>query len=98
MTALHGYRSPPGLAHGFHGARGTAGLRRMLPLLGALLVVALLVPLHHWWAVQVLLIPLLLTVPGVILLRALRVPGVAIASFFIYIPCASLVILLGSGL
>src|SRR4029078_10416407 len=32
------------------------------------------------------------------LLRALRVPGRAVASFPIYVPCASIVVLLGSGL
>lgn len=62
---------------------------------------ALLVPLaaaRHSWAAQVLLVLLLLTVPGVILLRALRIPGAAIAAFPVYVPCGSLAVLLGSGL
>ncbi|HEY6297561.1 MAG TPA: hypothetical protein VIX15_18035, partial [Streptosporangiaceae bacterium] len=63
----------------------------------ALAPLAGLVPADHYWAAQFLLVLLLLTVPGVILLRALRVPGQAIASFPLYIPCASLVVLLGSG-
>ena len=42
--------------------------------------------------------PLLFVVPGIILLRALRVPGDAVASFPVYVPCASLIVLLGSGL
>jgi uncharacterized membrane protein len=65
---------------------------------GALVLIALLVPLHSLWAVQVLLIPLLLVVPGAILLQALRVPGAAVSSFPVYVPCASLIVLLGSGL
>jgi uncharacterized membrane protein len=63
-----------------------------------LALLALLVPLHRLWAVQILLIPLLLVLPGEILLRALRVPGRAIASFPAYVPCASLAVLIGSGL
>jgi uncharacterized membrane protein len=65
---------------------------------GALILIALLVPLHRWWAVQVLLVPALLVVPGLILLRALRVPGRAVGSFPVYVPCASIVVLFGSGL
>jgi len=64
----------------------------------ALVLVALLLPLNSSWAVQLLLVPLLLAVPGAVLLRALRVPGRAVASFPIYVPCASIVVLLGSGL
>ncbi len=63
-----------------------------------LVLLALLVPAHRLWAVQLLLIPLLLVLPGEILLRALRVPGRAIASFPAYVPCASLAVLIGSGL
>ena len=55
-------------------------------------------PLHKLWAVQVLLIPMLLVVPGIILLRALRVPRFIVFSFPVYVPCASLIVLLGSGL
>ena len=64
----------------------------------ALALLAALVPAHHSWAAQFLLVLLLLTVPGVILLRALRIPAEAVASFPVYVPCASLVVLLGSGL
>ena len=64
----------------------------------ALALLAALVPVHRSWAAQFLLVLLLLTVPGVILLRALRIPGQAVASFPVYVPCASLVVLLGSGL
>jgi uncharacterized membrane protein len=64
----------------------------------ALALVALLVPLDRWWAAQVLLVPLLLIVPGVILLRALRIPGEAVSEFPVYVPCASIVVLFGAGL
>jgi uncharacterized membrane protein len=57
-----------------------------------------LVPAHHSWAAQVLLAALMLTVPGVLLLRALRVPGSTVASFPVYVPCASIVVLYGTGL
>lgn len=63
-----------------------------------LALIALLVPLNRWWSAQVLLVPLLLTVPGVILLRALRIPGQVVSSFPVYVPCASIVVLFGSGL
>jgi hypothetical protein len=64
----------------------------------ALALMALLVPVRHSWSVQVLLVPMLLIVPGMLLLRALRVPGEAISAFPVYVPCASIVVLLGSGL
>ena len=64
----------------------------------ALVLIALLVPLNRWWSAQVLLVPLLLVVPGVILLRALRIPSQVVSSFPVYVPCASVVVLFGSGL
>ena len=73
-------------------------LKRLGPYAGALILIALLVPLHRLWAAQVLLVPLLLVVPGTILLQALRVPRLAVSSFPVYVPCASLIVLLGSGL
>jgi uncharacterized membrane protein len=63
-----------------------------------LILLAVLVPLDESWAAQVLLIPLLLILPGVILLRALHISGSAIAANPVYVPCASLVVLIGSGL
>jgi uncharacterized membrane protein len=74
------------------------GRRDLAGYAAALAVIALLVPLRGLWAVQVLLVPLLLVVPGVVLLRALRVPGRAVASFPVYVPCASIVVLFASGL
>lgn len=64
----------------------------------AVALIALLAPLNRFWAAQVLLVPLLLIVPGVILLRALRIPGQVVSSFPVYIPCASIAVLFGSGL
>jgi uncharacterized membrane protein len=74
------------------------GGRGLGPYAAALALVAALVPLQGSWAVQMLLVLLLLTLPGVILLRALRIPGHAVASFPVYVPCASIVVLFGSGL
>jgi uncharacterized membrane protein len=63
----------------------------------ALALVALLVPLHRFWPAQVLVIPVLLVVPGAILLQALRIPSRAVSAFPVYLPCASLVVLICSG-
>lgn len=72
---------------------------RPLAVQGAgLILIAILTGLHGHWAAQVLLVPLLLIVPGVILLRALRVPGEAVASYPVYVPSASLLVMLVSGL
>lgn len=67
-------------------------------VIAALLLIALLVPLNRLWSAQVLLVPLLLVVPGVVLLRALRIPSQLVTSFPVYVPCASIVVLFGSGL
>jgi len=72
--------------------------RRLGAYATALTLIALLVPLHGLWAVQVLLVPLLLIVPGALLLEALRIPARAVSSFPVYVPCASLIVLIGSGL
>ena len=66
--------------------------------LAILVLLAALVPFRSSWTAGVLLLGTLLVLPGLLLLRALRVPGNAIASFPAYVPCASLVVLLGSGL
>jgi uncharacterized membrane protein/glycosyltransferase involved in cell wall biosynthesis len=66
--------------------------------LAALALLAVLVWARGVWAAEVAMLPLLLIVPGLVLLRALRVPGRAIASFPVYVPCASIAVLLGSGL
>jgi uncharacterized membrane protein len=66
--------------------------------LAALALLALLVQVRGIWAVQVVLLAVLLVLPGVLLLRALRVPGKTVLSFPAYVPGASIVLLLGSGL
>jgi uncharacterized membrane protein len=64
----------------------------------ALVLIATLVQLREAWAVQIILMAALLALPGLLLLRALRVPGAAISAFPAYVPGASLVVLLGCGL
>jgi uncharacterized membrane protein len=82
--------------HGRHAARPRqAVLRTYVPLLG---LMAALVALHRSWGAELLLFPLLLMLPGVLLLRALRVPGSAVAAFPVYVPAASLAVLIASAL
>lgn len=73
-------------------------LASLTPCAGGLVLIAILAAANSLWPVQLILILLLLTVPGVILLRALRVPGMAIEAFPVYVPASSLVVLIGSGL
>jgi hypothetical protein len=86
-----GSRAAP--RHAAPGAR-----RGLVPYAAGLAAVAVLVLLHRSWAAQVLLVPLLLLLPGAILLRALHIPHRVISSFPAYVPCASIVVLFGSGL
>ena len=65
---------------------------RAMPAAG-LVLLAILTPLHGVWAVQLLIVPLLLILPGVILLRALRVSGAAVAATPVYVPAASVLVL-----
>lgn len=68
-----------------------------VPVAG-LVALVVLTPLHGSWAVQLLLVPLLLIIPGVILLQALRISGSTVAATPIYVPAASLLVLIVSGL
>jgi uncharacterized membrane protein len=68
------------------------------PPLGTLILLIALVPLRDLWPAQLVLVAVLFVIPGILLLRALRVPGELVAAFPVYVPCASLVVLLGSGL
>jgi uncharacterized membrane protein len=79
-----------------HAAR--VSVRQPASLAAALAVMALLVLLRRWWGAEVLLVPTLLIVPGLILLRALRVPGQTVSAYPVYVPCASIIVLFGSGL
>ncbi len=91
-----GVPRPPGRPRPRHAA---PAVRRGLGAYSlALASVAVLVPLHRWWAAQVLLVPLLLIAPGSILLQALRIPSRVVKSFPVYVPCASIIVLFGSGL
>ena len=78
--------------------RTKASSRPLTVPVAGLAAIAVLTPLHGSWAVQLLLIALLLTIPGVILLQALRVPAASIAATPIYVPAASILVLTGSGL
>lgn len=72
---------------------------RSIQLYVALLIlIPLLVALHRIWAVQAILILLVLSVPGLLLLRALRIPGRVVADFPALVPCASVIVLLATGL
>lgn len=85
-------------------ARSTPGtvewliFRRVVYYGAALTLMTLLSLLRDVWMAQLALIPMLLTVPGLLLLNALRVPGTAVALFPLYVPACSLVVLMGSGL
>ena len=73
-------------------------LARHGPALAGLVLIAALVPAREIWAAQLLQLLLLVTVPGSLLLRALRVRRRAVAAFPLYVPCAALVVLLVAGL
>src|SRR5581483_2370038 len=76
------------------GTPASRGAALVIPLA----VIALLMLVRQSWAAQLPLVLLLFTVPGLILLRALRVPGSVVAAFPVYVPCASLVVLFISGI
>ena len=67
-----------------------------LPLFG-MGAIAALVPVQELWPAQLALLALLLTVPGLALLRALAVPALAIRATPVYVPAASLALLLAAG-
>ncbi len=77
--------------------RHLPGRRLPAPVLIAVLIAAL-VPLQRSWGAELLEVSLLLVFPGVLLLRALRVPGEVIAGFPVLVPAASLAVLMASGL
>lgn len=79
-------------------ASGAGRLRGARPLLGGIAAITVLVPLRGLWPVEVILLGLLLVVPGLALLRLARVPTRSIAATAIYIPAASLTVLMAVGL
>jgi uncharacterized membrane protein len=76
--------------------------RRRAPVLRSfgppLLALVILMIARRIWAAELLLVLMVLVLPGVLLLRALRVPGKAVAAFPIFVPAASLAVLTVSGL
>lgn len=99
MTATRGPASVRGSSLTGRSVKGGESRRHPLAVLVAgLAAIAVLTPAHALWAAQLILVPLLLIVPGIILLRTLRVPGAAIAANCVYVPVASILVLTGSGL
>ena len=80
------------------GRRAASWLRRGLPGLAGLALLAALLPLRGNWAVGIVLLALTLTVPGVLALRALRVSGRAVRVYPLYVPAAAIAVILASGL
>ncbi|GAA1544811.1 hypothetical protein GCM10009678_29330 [Actinomadura kijaniata] len=72
--------------------------RRVVYYGAALTLMTVLSLLRDVWVAQLALVPMLLTVPGLLLLNALRVPGTSVALFPLYVPACSLIVLLTSGL
>jgi uncharacterized membrane protein len=72
--------------------------RRVVFYGASLVVMSLLALLRDLWIAQLVLTPMLLVVPGLLLLNALRVPGPSVAAFPLYVPAASLMVLMGTGL
>lgn len=83
---------PPVARHGASRARAA------MPLVAGLLAIAALVPAQELWPAQLALLGLLLVVPGLALLHAVRVPRLATAATPVYVPAASLAVLLAAGL
>ena len=73
-------------------------MRHSMLTLGGLGMIGALLPFRGVWAIGVLLAALTLTVPGVIALRALRIPRAAVLAYPVYIPAAALLVLTTSGL
>ena len=67
--------------------------RRVVFYGASLVVISLFAILRDLWIAQLVLIPMLLVVPGLLLLNALRVPGPSVAAFPLYVPAASLMVL-----
>jgi uncharacterized membrane protein len=109
MTVRNEEIPAPTATHGRHArsSQGRPGPRRTRPRpwempfrndVLLLVLVAILVVSHRSWGAELLLFPVLLVFPGVLALRALRVPGNVIAASPVYVPAASLAVLMASGL
>lgn len=84
-------------APGLHSTRSAVRPWHQL-CLASLAVLAGLVQARGVWAADLVLLGMLLVLPGLLLLRALRVPGTAIAAFPLYVPAASVIVLFACGL
>ena len=73
-------------------------LRALLPAWAGLVAIVALEPFRAIWPVALVLTALTLTVPGVVALRALRVSGAALVRYPLYIPAASLAVVMAGGL
>jgi uncharacterized membrane protein len=101
--------APPGPARGRpRPLREEAEARRATPAgarlgavavpLGGMAAIAALVPLRELWPAQLALLGLLLTIPGLALLRAIRVPMPSVRATPVYLVGASLFVLMAAGL
>lgn len=70
----------------------------MLPSLAGILAIAVLQPLRDVWSADLVLATLALTLPGVLALRALRVPTAAVIDYPVFLPAASLLVVMFGGL
>jgi hypothetical protein len=67
-------------------------------IVAGLAVLTALVPLRQVWAVSVIQVALLFSLPGIAALRALRIPSDSISAMPLYIPAASTIIVMLGGL
>lgn len=79
-------------------ARGRDWLPAGLPSLAGLAVLGALLPARGAWAAGVVTLALAFTVPGVIALRALRIPAPVVLAYPLFVPAASLAVMLAAGL
>ncbi len=63
-----------------------------------LLLLDVAVAANSLWLLRVVAVLLLAVLPGQLLLRALRVPAASVARYVAYLPCASIAILIATGL
>jgi len=75
----------------------SARVRDSLPVVAGMAAIAALLPAREIWPAQLALLILLLSIPGIALLGALRVPQLSIAGTPIYVPVASLAMLMVAG-
>lgn len=80
-------------------AHRSSRLTRVVPeVVLPLAIISAVIAARTWWPDVVLATAALLIVPGVMLLRALRVPADSVAANPAYVPIGSLVVLTASGL